>query len=163
MQIKTHRFGDLEVSQEQVLRFREGLIGFPSKKRFVLLPVGRSSPLWWLQAADDPYLAFVVMDPTTVIPDYRPSIPPRDLAAVGLASVDEAQLLVLVVIPSDPAEMTVNLQGPIVLNPRTRAARQVVLGEGPFSTRHPIIREVQRTARRELASGQAGRVSAQAR
>lgn len=163
MRIKTHRFGDLEVAQEQVVRFREGLIGFPSKKRFVLLPVGRSSPLAWLQAVDDPYLAFVVMDPTTVIPDYRPPIPPRDLAAVGLASAGEAQLLVLVVIPSDPAEMTANLQGPIVVNPRTRAARQVVLGEGPYSTRHPIIREVQRAARLELASGQPGPVAAEAR
>ncbi len=151
MVVHSHRFGDLEVSDDRIYRIIGGLQGFAGRERYAALQFPRQRPFVWLQSVDDPDLAFVVVDPGEFVPDYAPAVRPEDLAQLGLGSVGEARLWVCVVIPPDPWEMTANLQGPLVVNPRTRLGKQVVLGEGPYTTKHSVIGEFRRAAEARLA------------
>ncbi|HNT36247.1 MAG TPA: flagellar assembly protein FliW, partial [bacterium] len=50
----------------------------------------------------------------------------------------EAKVLAIVVVPSDPQQATMNLKGPLVINPSSRHGKQIVLADPRFSTQHPI-------------------------
>lgn len=140
MKVQTTRFGEIEVPEERVLRFQAGLLGFPGLTRYVLLDTNPQSPFKWLQCLDRPDLAFVVMDPRVVKPDYTAVLRPHDVADLEIRDEQQVLLLVLVTVPEgDPRRMTANLLGPLVINLANGRGKQVVLVEGEYSSRHPLI------------------------
>jgi len=144
MKVKTSRFGELDVNEEEILVFSEGLIGFAEKKRFVLREHRPDSPFKWLQSLDDGDLAFIVIKTGDFMTDYQPTFPRSDLEALGLDSVDEAELYVTVVVPEDPGKMSANLLGPIVINTDSRKARQLIASGDKYTTCHYILDELKR-------------------
>ena len=78
MEISTSRFGPIELNDDSVLDFPDGLPGFEHTRRYFLVPHktvgGQASPFRWLQCVDEPALAFPVVNPWTVRPDYAPTI-----------------------------------------------------------------------------------------
>ncbi len=144
MQVRTTRFGTLEIAEEQVLEFSRGLFGFEDVDRFFLFEHPEGSPFRWLQAVDRPDLAFIVMDPSRFTPDYRLDLPVEDRAALGCTPTTATDIWVIVGIPDNPEEMTANLKGPIVINPEQRRGRQVLLENPEYSPRFRIIDAIAR-------------------
>ena len=139
MKILTSRFGAIEIDETAVLTFPSGLLGFPRFTRWVLLDHDREAPFQWLQAVDRGDLAFIVMDPLLVKPDYRIAIAPREVADLGEAAGEDYRVFVILTVPSpDPARVTANLRGPLVLNRRTGLGKQIVLTED-LPTRYPVF------------------------
>jgi len=141
MRLKTARFGDIQVEPHRILWFEDGLYGFERMKRFVLVEMPRHGMFKWLQSVDDGDLAFVVMDPRCVMPDYNPPIPDKDMEKLGLTTVEKASLLAMVVIPRNVAESTVNLQAPLVVNPTNMLGRQVVIFAREYGLKYPLFRK----------------------
>lgn len=137
MLIQTTRFGPLEVDEQRLLHFAEGLLGFSAHHRFALLQTAVDPVFYWLQSADDPALAFVVCDPLTFVPDYEVSIRPEELNALGAEQVDECQ--VLVIVNKVGGDLTANMLGPLVVGTRSLAARQLVLSDKRYGTRHRLM------------------------
>ena len=133
---KTTRFGQIPVDPEKILRFPEGLLGFPKALQFYLLETGDPNVFFWLQSLDDPALAFVVMDPENLVPGYRE----RVLSALSdpFFRDQEVQALVIVTVLS-PESMTANLQGPLLIRLADRTGRQVVLFEEEDWLRYPLL------------------------
>jgi flagellar assembly factor FliW len=123
--ITSQRFGDFEVPAGDILHFSQGLIGFPKARRFVILDHRPGSPFKWMLCLEQPDVAFAVVEPARMVPDY---VAPLELAARTLRT-DPANvaLFVIVTIPSDPMAMTVNLMAPVVVDVRTRKSVQLVL------------------------------------
>jgi flagellar assembly factor FliW len=138
MIIQTSRFGSLEVDGRRLISFPKGILGFPSNKEYALIQTGENSAFYWLQAVDRPELAFVVCDPRLFVPDYRIPIKADDLAEMGLGTVEEAQVFVIVNRVGD--ELTGNLQGPLVINVPTRVGYQLVLSDRRYSTRQSLMK-----------------------
>jgi len=136
--VRSRRFGTFEVPRANVLHFPTGLVGFPQLRRYVVLDHRPGSPFKWLLAIDDPDLAFAVANPGELVADYRP---PLELAA-RLLETDPADvaLFVVVTIPSDPTRMTVNLMAPVVVDLRTRRARQIVLDDPRCPPDYLVVR-----------------------
>lgn len=142
MKIQTTRFGELEIDGSRKLRFPQGLLGFPDRREFVLLETGDDSAdkapsFWWLQSLDDPALAFVVSDPSLFVPTYRVPIHPPQMAELGLNTIEDAQ--VLVIVNKHGHTLTGNLQGPLVINLHSREGQQLVLSDRRFTTRVPLV------------------------
>ncbi len=138
MIIETSRFGPLEVDDSRLITFGRGVLGFPDAKTYALLQTGEESAFYWLQAADRADLAFVVCDPRLFVPDYRVPVKGEELEHIGLADPNKAQVFIIVNKVDDV--LTGNLQGPLVVNVANQQARQLVLSEKKFSTRHPLMR-----------------------
>jgi len=140
LKVPTSRFGTIEIREDQVIYVPLGLIGFPNQKRYVLLEHKKGSPFFWFQALDDESLAFVLIDPLLFEPGYEFQIGSDDRKVLELSdSCEGLQIWVIVNIkPGDPLEVTANLLGPLVMNPRKQLAKQVVLHQSSYSTRHPI-------------------------
>lgn len=137
MLINTTRFGQVEVDQERVLTFAKGLLGFPSYKRYVLLDTADDSYFWWLQSIDAPELAFVVTDPSLFVASYRVPIRPEQMGDLGIDSLDQAQ--VFVIVNKRNNTLTGNLQGPLVINCGNHCGEQLVLSDRRFTTRVPLV------------------------
>ncbi|MCB9850080.1 MAG: flagellar assembly protein FliW [Phycisphaerales bacterium] len=138
MIIQTSRFGALEVDGEKLINFEHGVLGFPNEQRYALIQTGEGSGFYWLQAVDRPELAFVVCDPRLFVAEYHAPIKAEELEQLGIDKLDNAQVFVIVNKVEDL--LTGNLQGPLVVNVDTREARQLVLSDRRYSTRHPLMR-----------------------
>ncbi len=92
---------------------------------------------FWLQSIDAPELAFVVSDPTLWVPDYQATIRREQMEELALTTPEEAQVLVIVNRYDDM--LTANLQGPLVINVRSRTGMQLVMADKRWTTRHEII------------------------
>lgn len=143
MRIKSKPYGEVDVDESNVITIQEGLFGFEGLERYVFIEPETGGPVLWLQSLDDPGLAFVVIRPEEFKKGYKLEVPQEDLEAIGLESPDQAVSLAIVVVPDNPAEMSANLQGPLVLNIETRVARQMISLNPHYSTRHIVLEEMQ--------------------
>lgn len=154
MKVKSARFGELETDESKVIEMPEGMLGF-AEKRFILLTPANLTPFCWLHSVDNPDLAFVVVDAKHCAPDYTFALTAEECRKLELNEKSEAIYLLVVTMAPDPLDITVNLQGPIVLNPQRMIAKQVVLEGGAYTTRHPFfdqsgkVVEVRKSSSRE--------------
>lgn len=142
MDIRTERFGAFEVDERQIIRFDEGILGFPKSHRYILVPhKGADSPFAWLQSVDESHLAFLLINPAVVKPDYVVQLPESATVSLKLKDVSEGLVLTIVVVPEDPNEMRTNLRAPVVINTRERLGRQVVLEDLSLNIRYRILQD----------------------
>lgn len=145
MLICSSHFGDIEVKEEQIIDFYEGILGFEEVHKFALLDTeDPESPFKWIQCVDRPELAFALINPFAVKKDYDFEI--RDEIADTLHIEDASHVLVfsIVVVPEDSAKISMNLKAPIILNTRNKKAVQVVLDTDKYTVRHYILDELRR-------------------
>ncbi len=135
--IDSEHLGSVEVDESSVIELPAGILGFPDQRRYAVVAADDSGLYSWLQSLDEPQLAFLAVVPSPFFPDYAPVIADEDCATIGLTDPEDAQVLCLVTVDEDA--VTANLLGPVVLNVRTRLARQVVLTDSSLSTRAPIL------------------------
>src|SRR4051812_33720762 len=121
---------------EAVITFPSGLVGQPNWKHFVLLTSEDEGPIGVLQSIDDQDLSLIVADPISVLPEYRVDLTSADRVSLGLDT--DQQPVLLTTLSMHGEQITTNLVGPIVINPRNRVAKQVVLSDSPYTTRFPV-------------------------
>jgi flagellar assembly factor FliW len=138
MEVKTTRFGVVQIADERVIHFPKGLLGFSGQTRFCLLEPGDDACFFWLQSVDEPSLAFVITDPSLFIPEYSVPIRPEQMIELKLSKLEDAQ--VFVIVNKVDQTLTGNLQGPLVVNTMTRTGEQMVLAEKRWTTRHPLVK-----------------------
>ena len=137
MLIQTTRFGEVTIDESRIITFAKGLLGFPKYKQYVLIEAGEDSTFWWLQSIDLPELAFVVTDPSLFVPTYKVPVRPEQLAELGIDSIDQAQ--VFVIVNKREHMLTGNLQGPLVVSVTGRSGEQWVLSDRRYTTRAPLV------------------------
>ncbi len=137
MNIVTTRFGVIQATEADLIRMPEGLVGFRSLTLFVEWPDPEVAGLAWLQSVTAPDVAFGLVPPPLAVSDYKVEIRPGDLAALELE--DERSAMVYVILNrGEGGGLTVNLQGPLVINPVRRLGRQLVLTSSRYAVRYPL-------------------------
>lgn len=130
MKASTRIFGEIEIEDDKIIRFENGIIGFPEMKNFTLIyneeKKGKAG-ISWLQSMDEPEVAFSVIDPLLVYPEYNPTVEDEMFAALGETTGENLFVLVTVTVPSDIEQIAVNLKAPIVINTDTLKARQIIV------------------------------------
>lgn len=146
MNITTKIFGEVEISADKIITFENGIIGFPELKRFTLLhddEQGNGVGIRFLQSIEEPGFAMPVMDPLTVKPDYDPEVNDELLSGLGELTDDNLLVLVTTTVPSDLTKMSVNLQGPIIINVDERKACQIIVEGDKYPVKFPIYEILQ--------------------
>ena len=155
MQINSQRFGVVELEDDAVLNFPEGIIGFPREQRFALIPHQGSTFLAWLQSVSKPELAFPVVSAHYFLDGY-PDVPVSPAAhAAGVQGTEEAFAVLVVLCAPIGQPATVNLLAPIVINSETRTGAQVILEGSRFSTREIFVAPASPSAEGDQESSEA--------
>ncbi|HSH00338.1 MAG TPA: flagellar assembly protein FliW [candidate division Zixibacteria bacterium] len=139
------RFGELTVAGEDIIFFPKGILGFEECRRYCVISSPDYAPFAHLQSLDEPNLAFVVVNPLLFFPQYRVEVDPREVAELEADSASDIVTWGIVTIPEDYRRMSVNLQGPILLNEKNRRAKQVVLAHSAYGTCHYIAETLEET------------------
>ena len=141
MKLSTRVLGEIEVAEDQIMEMPSGMIGFPELGRFAFIAFDDpETPFVYWQCVDDPELCYIMIDPALLFPDYEIVLPAEELEDIELKSAPDGSVYVIVTIPSDPHEMTANLMGPLIVNRSARKAKQIVLPDPRYTTKHRVLK-----------------------
>ena len=148
MKVSTSRFGTLDIPDNEIIQFSDGLYGFEKETEFTLLPFNPNveSPMEWMQSLKSSHLAFVITDPYLYLQDYKLKLSEEDKKRVRLEDEEPFLTRAIVTIPENYLEMTVNLIAPLIINKDKGVAKQFVLTSMDYDTRHYLLPEEMRNA-----------------
>jgi flagellar assembly factor FliW len=142
MKFDTTRFGQIDVKPEDMLIFPDGPLGFPDCTRFTFIDEERAAPFRMLQSLDNPALAFVVVDPLMARPDFQFDVTVDDLKLIKADNTDNLLVYAIVTMNRNIHEVTINLQGPLVINPLQKLGHQFVLIDTEYTTREKLLQNL---------------------
>lgn len=112
--------------------------GFPDARRFALERLDDAGTLWALRSLDVGGLQFLVVPPDPFFPGYAPELSDDTAAELGLATADDALVLLVLHAGRTLATTTANLRAPIVVNATTGRAGQVILDDAGLRVAAPL-------------------------
>ena len=155
MEVATRDYGIVEIDESAIIRFEEGIIGFESYHDYVLLDSSdEPSPFRSLQSIEDSSLAFMLLDPFTVRPDYEVEISEDAAALLSIADNEDIAIFAIVVVPDNIKMMSINLKAPIIINARVNKGAQYIVDKAEYSVRHYLTDEIERAKNRRLYESQ---------
>lgn len=137
MKINTRDFGTVEVGDDAIYEFDDGLYGFEDIKRFAIFAKDYDDVSFLnLQAVDSLAPCFLVFEPWELHPDYRPVLTKEDMELCQVDDIEELIFLVIAAVPTSIENLSINIKSPVVLNPKTRKARQVILQNSDYTVKY---------------------------
>lgn len=137
MKVQTRYFGEVEIQDEKVITFEEGLPGFEDFKKFAVLDTEKGT-FNYLQCIEDKNVCFVVTDPYEFKEDYAPHISEGYFEKLGGGDSKEFIIWVIACLKEDMAKSTINLAGPLLINLNTKKAIQVIIEDKKYKSRHTL-------------------------
>ncbi len=143
MKLMTKAFGLIDVSEKQKLTFKNGLLGFEDIHTFFMLDFdsGTGSPFYWLQAENIPEIAFLVIEPGMIDPEYKLDADKSDLMELEITDMADVLMFSIVTVNDNPSNITANLLGPIIINKKNHKAKQIISLNDKYSVREPLLSE----------------------
>ena len=137
---ETTRFGEIEVEDEKVVTFENGIPAFAEENEFVILPYEEESPYYFMQSLKSPELAFILTMPFLFFPDYQIEIDDESIKELDIKNQDSVAIYSLVTIPNGSLRyMTANLLAPVVLNTENMKAKQIIMEKSNYKTKHRLF------------------------
>ncbi len=130
MKILTDYMGEVEYTEDEIIKMPKSFYGFPESKRFILIgELTVEFPFIWLQSLDEEELCFILTNPFLFVEEYNFEIEDDILANLGIKDIKDVVVYTTVVVKENLSDSTINLKAPIILNRNTRLAEQVVLDQ----------------------------------
>lgn len=150
------RFGSCSYRETDVFAFPWGLPGFEDFRSFIFLQLESQSNINWLQSLDDLSVALPLADPWLFFADYDPQLPAFARLSLDLQNPEDF-LILAVMVGTDGGPTFMNLMAPVVVNIKTRIARQIPLETTRYTVamRIPVPPEVEEAQNRAVAEAQA--------
>lgn len=143
MMVETTRFGNIAVTENDIITFPEGMLGFSKINQYVLVERADDSLFLWLQAVKKPSVAFPLLEPQILERGYKVELSEEDQSILEIKEAAGSKVFSIITIPSDPTKMTSNLKAPIVINLKKRLAKQVILHDQDYPIRKAIFADLQ--------------------
>lgn len=146
MLVKTRYFGEVDLDDDKILTFDDGLIGFEDLKRFTLLYNNENevnSSIIWLQSVDEVSVALPVINPFHVMTDYNPIVEDEVLLPLGELNEENTAIFLTLTVPSNLKDMTTNLKAPIIINVETKKGCQVIAENPEYVVKYNIYDVIQ--------------------
>ncbi len=138
--VNTLRFGEIEVEEEKIVHFKEGIPAFEDEHEFLIIPYDEESPYYFMQSLKTPELAFLITTPFIFFPDYVIEIEDETLEELKIKNQEDVMLYSLITIPNGSVRyMTANLLAPVVINTENMQAKQIVMEKTRYTTKHRLF------------------------
>ncbi|MBK0009184.1 MULTISPECIES: flagellar assembly protein FliW [Priestia] len=139
MKISTSYHGDIEIDNQQTLTFNQGIPGFLEETEFVILPLPEAEAFQVLQSIQTKEVAFIITDPFQFFLDYDFQLEPQEIEKLQLQQAEDAAVYVLLTMSDSVEKITANLQAPVIINTKQQLAKQVILMNTAYETKHRIF------------------------
>lgn len=142
MHIQTKFHGELKIEPDQTWNFPKGIPGFEGEKEFALLPIEGNSTFQVLQSIHAPYVAFIVVNPYTLVENYSFDVDEPTMDLLNIQQEQDVFVLGVLSLKQPFETSTINLQAPLIFQSKAKKAKQMILNNTTFSMRHPIGNQV---------------------
>jgi flagellar assembly factor FliW len=139
MKISTSYHGDIEIDNQQTLTFNQGIPGFLEETEFVILPLPEAEAFQVLQSIQTKELAFIITDPFQFFLDYDFQLELQEIEKLQLQQAEDAAVYVLLTMSDSVENITANLQAPVIINTKQQLAKQVILMNTAYETKHRLF------------------------
>lgn len=147
MLLKTKNFGEINIEEDKILTFPEGIPGFEELTKYVIIQnPDESMPFQWLQSLENGELTFVIINPFIFKSDYDFQIPQHIVEKLDIKQPEDINVFNIVIIPEDIGKMTANLQAPIIINTKNNKGKQIILDNTNYQTKHYILEEIKKAS-----------------
>lgn len=138
MNIETAYFGEVTIDQSKIIKFENGIPGFHEEKQFVLIDIDGNPMFQVLQSIQNHELGFIVTDPFILYKDYEFKLDDNDIEQLQIEAKEDLMIRSIITVQSPFEKSTINLKAPIIINQKLRLAKQIVITEDQYTTKHPI-------------------------
>lgn len=141
MLVKTKHFGEINLDEEKIITFPNGILGFEDCKQYTILydnEKGDTPVISWLQSIEEPALALPVINPLFVKEDYNPVVEDEILNPLGTLAEENVVILLSLTVPTDLTKMTVNLKAPFIINSDTKKGCQIVVNNEEYPIKYAV-------------------------
>lgn len=148
MLVNTRHFGEVDLDENKVLTFDDGLIGFEDCKKFTILynnEDGGNHSISWLQSLDMPELALPVVSPLSVMANYNPIVEDEVLTPLGNLTEENVIILLTLSVPADITKMSANLKAPLIINAETKKGCQIIAENPDYVIKYNIYDQVKKS------------------
>ncbi|WP_375346180.1 flagellar assembly protein FliW [Priestia megaterium] len=139
MKISTSYHGDIEIDNQQTLTFNQGIPGFLEETEFVILPLPEAEAFQVLQSIQTKELAFIITNPFQFFLHYDFQLEPQEIEKLQLQQAEDAAVYVLLTMSDSMEKITANLQAPVIINTKQQLAKQVILMNTAYETKHRLF------------------------
>jgi flagellar assembly factor FliW len=137
--IKTRNFGEIELDNDKVIFFENGILGFEEYKKYTLLydNEGEERPdISWLQSIEEPTIAIPVISPFLVRQDYNPEVDDELLKPLEDVTDENVVVLVSITVPSDIERISANLKAPFIINSNSKRGVQIIVENTDYNVKY---------------------------
>ena len=140
MKAQAMEIDGIQFSKDDILFFEEGLPGFENLQQFLITSQPGQEPFHWMHSLEEDGIKFILVNPMMIHSDYDPKIPPSFVKELNIKSKEDLCMYVIVTLNAVEFSLsTANLLGPIMVNLATRRGKQIILDDGRYSTKYPIL------------------------
>lgn len=144
MHFETRALGKIEIDASLQVYFPEGIFAFENYRHFALLPTKSGSTFHWLQSLEESRLAFLTTRVSEIAPHYQPKIAVEFLSLIEATDITQAEIWGIITVPAGkPEQMTINLQGPVLINRERKLGGQFVSDDPAHQVRTPLLELVE--------------------
>ncbi len=130
------KLGILEIEEEEIIEFKNGLPGFEDLRKFSLISRADTEPIKWLISLEDEKTALPVIDPWLIVENYSLNLDDETVEKLG--NPQAGRILILAVIDLHPENVSVNLAAPIIINLDKATGIQMIMDDTRYSVKHPL-------------------------
>ncbi len=142
MKIGTKYFGNIEIGEEKIIHFENGVLGFEDYKDYTILYDNEKEKSFfsWLQSTEESSLAFPIVNPFNVVESYNPQINDDMLESIGGISDEDTVVFLMATIPEDVKQASVNIKAPLIINASSRKGVQVIAEGQEYEIKHKLLK-----------------------
>lgn len=134
--IKTNYFGELEIDEEYIFHFKDGMLGFEDLHDYVLISEESTAPFKWLISVDEPEIGFPLLSPWHIDVFYDPGIK---------YDMEKQVLFVVITLEDENGEMSANMKAPVIFNIEEQTGEQIILPSDKYTTNYVIAKKQKTT------------------
>lgn len=147
MLIQTKYHGEITIQETDIIYFEKGLPGFPEEKSFTFIDLTDDHLYQIMQSTNEPEVAFIITDPFFFKKNYDFILEDAVVENLEIKEPKDVKVYVIVT-PSEPFnKSTANLQAPVIINVKNKKAKQVILSNTSYKSKHPLFTEEQIAAK----------------
>lgn len=142
MKIDTKYFGNIEIGEDKIIHFENGVLGFENYKDYTILYDNEKEKSFfsWLQSIEESSLAFPIVNPFNVVENYNPQINDDMLESIGGIQDEDIVVFLMATIPEDVKQASVNMKAPLIINASSRKGVQIIVEGQEYEIKHKLFK-----------------------
>ncbi|MCM1988112.1 flagellar assembly protein FliW [Oceanirhabdus seepicola] len=142
MELISKVHGKIEYTENEVIRFGKGLLGFEGLNNFIIKEIEGNPIFKLMHSLDNMDVAFVIISTFECEKHYEIKLNEDTLSGLQIYEPSDVVLYSIVTLHSEMKNITANLRAPLAVNIKKNLGEQIIINKEEYLVKHPIFKGV---------------------